>query len=65
MNFENWRQNEPNDEADKCVEAVAFQGFVWNDNSCLEKKGYICSVKKSKIQFNFLTYDLFLRTVLL
>lgn len=56
MNYENWNHNEPNNEEEKCGEALT-QDMTWNDCSCEDKKGYICSVKKSKNYFLFQNLD--------
>lgn len=54
MDYENWKPGEPNSEDEKCVEALTSDDpfgslFSWNDVSCDDKRGFICSVKKSKI----------------
>lgn len=43
--YENWSHDEPNNDQEMCVE-IWTRDFTWNDKSCDDKNGYICSVKK-------------------
>ncbi|RXM90714.1 C-type lectin lectoxin-Lio2 [Acipenser ruthenus] len=51
--FVNWAPGEPNEifhpggGAEKCVEMYVQDG-KWNDNNCLEKRGFICRHRQCK-----------------
>ncbi|XP_054706946.1 uncharacterized protein LOC129216754 [Uloborus diversus] len=45
LDWLNWNPGEPNFEMENCAELMT-SNMKWNDIACVDKKGYICSIKK-------------------
>ncbi|XP_065660522.1 uncharacterized protein LOC100201799 isoform X4 [Hydra vulgaris] len=50
--FSNWKPDEPNNYQDSNEECVETTINGWNDNNCNRFFGYICKVKRDKLQPN-------------
>jgi hypothetical protein len=48
IDYQNFKEGEPNTADEKCVEMVHAWGYQWNDAFCTNTRAFICKAQKCR-----------------